>query len=236
MWRSAALVALAAGAICATGCASRSDVLVRMDVPAAGEESLGGYFVDGTWLDDRSRSVIWKLAHRANREHLRVVRYFRGPKLLCDIEGELSCSARTRTVARAICDDLEHHRTTGFVVFGYSRGVWIANKAATSALALCPGPATRYQYGGFLDGVVQSLYLKGANTVPPETRWSHIYRNNTTDPVYPNTLLQTTAQDAGSNVQVPGLSHEQIAKSDAMLERMIDAANGSLHVTLFDER
>jgi hypothetical protein len=197
----------------------------------AGEvPGLGAYFVDGTTLDQDSESTIWKLAHRTNPERVNVVRYFRGPVPLCEMEGVLSCRERTQTVTTAICDDLREKRISSFVVFGYSRGVWIANKAAQRTSVQCPELGGRYLFGGFLDGVTQSDYLRNANQIGEATRWVHINRNDHTDVLYPTTHI---SGGIAHEEFVTGFSHSALGKNDAMVERLAQASNVHAGEVLF---
>jgi hypothetical protein len=216
-----------------SGCAAREDVLLRLEAPVPGRASIGAYFVDGTSLDDQSNSVIWNLAQASNPALLRVARYYRGPTVLCDHDGQLSCRERTEKVRAAICDDVIQGRTETYVVFGFSRGVWIANKAASTANTACSGAARRYLYGGFLDGVMQSTYLHDATVVPYGTLWHHLFRNRPTDWLYPNTPLQSELGDGGQNERTPPLSHPEIGTHASMLQRMKAAANQKTGLMLF---
>jgi hypothetical protein len=217
----------------ASACAAREDVLVRLEAPVPGHISIGAYFVDGTSLDDQSNSVIWNLAHASNPEFIRVARYYRGPAVLCDQDGLLSCRERTEKVHTAICDDVIQGRTESYVVFGFSRGVWIANKAASTANTACGGAARRYLYGGFLDGVMQSKYLRDARVVPYGTLWHHLFRNRPSDWLYPNTRLESELGEGGEHETTTPLSHQVLGKSARMLASMKAAANSKTGLALF---
>jgi hypothetical protein len=153
--------------------------------------------------------------------------------VLCDHDGSLSCRERTDKVHAAICDDVIQGRMESYVVFGFSRGVWIANKAASTANTACGGAARRYLYGGFLDGVMQSTYLHDAGVVPYGTLWHHSFRNRPSDWLYPNTPLRSELGEGGENVITPALPHPVLGKSEHMLASMIAAANAKTGLPLF---
>jgi hypothetical protein len=218
-----------------TACAGRPDVLVHLAPPHSISSNPGAYFVDGTSLDDQSGSAIWKLANRINPNEVRIARYYRGPKLFCDIEGDLSCRERVERLAAAICSDLRENRISSFAVFGFSRGVWIANKAALRVLATCPAAATPgvYAYGGFIDGVMQSTYLADATYIPPGTRFHHFSRNEFSHLLYPNTLFGSDSPEAGANEPIVGFGHAAIGMSDWAVERASSEANRRMGKAFF---
>jgi hypothetical protein len=218
-----------------TACAGRPDLLVHLASPHRGESNQGAYFVDGTSLDDTSGSAIWKLANRVNPAEVRLARYYRGPKLFCDIDGELSCRERVDRLTTTICEDLRQKRISSFAVFGFSRGVWIANKAAVRVLATCPAAATpgAYVYGGFIDGVMQSAYLSDAAHIPAGTRFHHFSRNDFAHLLYPNTLFGSDSADSGANEPIVGLGHVTIGTSDWAVDRASREANHRMAKAFF---
>jgi hypothetical protein len=238
-------------------CNSRRDVLIFHDPPgrvvelyappppnAAGQpESLsfapvevapvniGAYFMDGTSLDDRAHTTMWTLAHHSNRAVIRIARYFPGPNLWCDVPGRHSCEERVEAMRDAICDDLHSGAINAFVVFGFSRGVWIANLAAKRAVDTC-NAAGKYLYAGLLDGVLQSEFLRGTLQVPKGTRWHHLMRGDFGDLVYPNSNVQAD-EALGTRDLIKGMSHPELGTSGDVAKRLVQEANKWSGMPLF---
>lgn len=218
---SFAVVTLAA--IFSPGCAAEAEP--TPDESDLKSTKLGAYFIEGTAMSAKNNGVIWRLANRTEGAGGAVVttRYFNGPDVLCDQYGGGGCPTITAKVAKTICDDLTSGTINAFAVFGYSRGVFIGNKAAIMVSKSCDAWVTgAYRYGGFLDGVQMSSYLATAYKVPALTKWHHIHRKNQSDAIYPGTNLEG---GSGTNEVGPDKTHPQIGIDDAMVSKMATEAN-----------
>lgn len=216
-----ALLALGCGEADGTLESSEDDVVTH-------RAKVGAYFVDGTTMQKENNTIIWQLAELAKRSpQVQASAYFAGPVLFCDEPGPGSCEAVTHAVAAAVCKDLTAGTIDRFAVFGYSRGVFIANKAAIAAAKRCGRNA--YAFGGFVDGVHMSIYLKDATRVPAGTPWLHIQRQSFSL-LFPQTSLEGTD---GVNVAGPEVSHDEIGEDLTVKWDLARACNQALNVRVF---
>jgi hypothetical protein len=208
-------------------------------VPVASQIKVGAYFVDGSNNHPEQNSIIYQLTSRLDYSVVSWTQYFDGPDLAC-----LECTRITEDVARAICDDLREQRITSWVVFGYSRGAFIANKASTLAKRRCglQTPPSRggksdmvmldqYLYGGFVDAVMMSRYLSDANWIPTNTRFHHLHRQDVDSlTVLPVTMF---GGGVGKNEAGPDVEHVDMGFNPEVMAKVMTEANARAGMKIF---
>jgi hypothetical protein len=195
---------------------------------------IGAYFVDGSMTHPESKSVIYRLSVRTDPKLVTQSRYFDGVDLL-----GLDVYASTQAVVNAICDDVRADRINLWTVFGYSRGAFIANKAASLALERCGRPvpprtkglAGQYLYGGFVDAVAMSDYLVDANWIPLDTRYDHVHRKDVTSMSW--APVTNFGGGIGSNDAGPDLDHVSMGFSDEVEDKILGEARRRTGLHLF---
>jgi hypothetical protein len=189
-------------------------------------QTLGVYLVDGTTLDESDNAIVYRISQRIRKESVGSARYFAGPEVLCDSDARAqSCKSVTERVVDAICKDFEAGRIKRYAVFGYSRGAFVANKAAVLAKRCVRGVSQEYAFGGFIDGVQFANYLKASEVVPSSVAWVHLHRDTLVHPIFPVTLFSGSR---GENEAVGNFSHKQMGESDAVAKKLMREANKSL--------
>lgn len=223
-----------ASSVLVSGCASdgsSDDERDESDQTAGRAPRIGAYFMEGTDMTAANNGIIYRLSKKtAGSAVVARSRYFQGPSILCtgDSKDWLSCPNRTETLVRSICDDFKANRIDAFVVFGYSRGAFIANKAAQLVKTRCESDAKKYLYGGFLDGVQMSWYLSEDSRVPKYTKWHHVHRKDTDSWIYPVTKFwgyRVNGELNGVNEVGPDTDHPGMGINPDMLTKMAKEAN-----------
>lgn len=223
-----------------TGCSATAEEDASQDDGAfelARTLEVGAYFIDGSTNHPEQGSIIFKMSERTDPSVVTHSAYFDGPDLL-----GLESYSRTEAVARAICDDIKTGRTNMWIVFGFSRGAFIANKAGSLALSRCGRPRpvkstglrSQYLYGGFLDAVAMSNDLVDANWVPIDTLFHHLHRKDTESAsIMPVTNF---GGGIGTNEVGPDLDHVSMGFSQEVEDKLVQEAQRRTGLRLFRPR
>jgi hypothetical protein len=200
--------------------------------PAHPGTRLGLYFIDGSSQDEGSGTNIWDLHRHVSPLHL-VNRYYKGPALLCRVDG--SCRDRREALATQICADIRDNRIDVFAVFGYSRGAILANVAARDAAGQCAdlfpgGVESRYVFGGFIDAVAYGIEGWKQQDMPRYVSWFHIHRKRHWRPHWFKVDKFSGFGGENRSYGSKGTSHAEMGFETPVLDQMIAEANYKIRI------